>query len=67
MTEELASFKTENSDISRDVTEELASLKTENSDIVQGSVNLVTQKNWKDICQQVIYIMVSQRKAKVYS
>ena len=60
VTEELASLKTENSDISRDVTEELASLKTENSDIVQGSVNLVTQKNWKDICQQVIYIMVSQ-------
>ena len=47
MTEELASLKTENSDISCDVTEELASLKTENKDIVQDSVNLVTQKKFE--------------------
>ena len=45
MTEELASLKTENKDISSDVTEELASLKTENKDIVQDSINLVTQQN----------------------
>ena len=45
VTEELASLKTENKDISSDVTEELASLKTENKDIVQDSVNLVTQQN----------------------
>ena len=45
MTEEVTSLKTENSDISSNVTEELASLKTENKDIVQGSVNLVTQQN----------------------
>ena len=45
VTEELASLKTENKDISSDVTEELPSLKTENKDIVQDSVNLVTQQN----------------------
>ena len=44
MTEELASLKTENSDISCDVTEELASLKTEKEDIVLGSVNLSLSK-----------------------
>ena len=67
VTEELASLKTENSDISSDLTEELASLKTENKDIVQDYVNLVIQKNLKAICQQIIYIMVSQRKGIVYN